>query len=309
MEVNNNSESHGFIDYSKKEEIYSDGDVENEIIKILSAKDHSDKIRQLLANNPSWPILYHFSPIRKNLLSWFEFKRNSNLLEIGAGCGALTSLFCEKLSRVVAIELTRKRAEIIAKRYPEVKNLKIYAGNLNDIKIREKFDYITLIGVLEYAGKYTHTDNPFLDFLINIKNYLTDSGILIVAIENKFGIKYWAGGREDHTGKLFDSLQGYPEESSIQTFGGTEIKEMLNLAGFNKLDFYYPLPDYKFPKEIFSDNYLPTIKHNVGHTIFPTQDLSREREYIFNEKLVIDNIIRNKMFDFFANSFLIFAEK
>jgi cyclopropane fatty-acyl-phospholipid synthase-like methyltransferase len=66
---------------------------------------------------------------------------------------------------------------------------------LNDIKLEEKFDYITLIGVLEYAGMFTHTNNPTVDFLKNIKRYLKDDGTIILAIENKFGLKYWSGVR------------------------------------------------------------------------------------------------------------------
>lgn len=36
-------------------------------------------------------------------------------------------------------------------------NLEIIVGNFNDIKFENKFDYITLIGVLEYARLFTNT--------------------------------------------------------------------------------------------------------------------------------------------------------
>ena len=39
-----------------------------------------------------------------------------------------------------------------------------------------------------------------------------------IAIENKFGIKYWAGATEDHTGRIFDGIQGYGGVERVRTF-------------------------------------------------------------------------------------------
>lgn len=295
-------------DYCTTRDVYSDGDVENEILNIFKDNDSDKKVEEILQNNPSWPMRYHLSGVRENLLSWYEFPKETSLLEIGAGCGALTGLFSKKLSRVVAVELSKRRAEIIAERYKDRNNLTIYAGNLGDINLTEKFDFITLVGVLEYAGKFTHTKNPFIDFLKNVKKYLNDNGTLIVAIENKFGLKYWAGAKEDHTSRFFNSIENYPKKKDIQTFGKEEIKNIFKEAGFEKSDFYYPMPDYKLPTEIFSDEYLPTENHNLRSGMFPVKDLSKKREILFNEKLAMDNIIKNKQFDFFANSFLIFVK-
>ena len=75
-------------------------------------------------------------------------------------------------------------------------------GNFNDIVLEEKYDYITLIGVLEYAAYYTDAKQPFESFLKRISSYLKEDGKLLIAIENKFGLKYWAGTREDHTGRV-----------------------------------------------------------------------------------------------------------
>lgn len=296
------------LDFLKKDDIYSDGDVEQDILKVFQSIHPKNKIEKILSNNPSWPMRYHLSPTRKNLLDWYDFNPEKSILEIGAGCGAITEVFCNKLKKVVSVELSELRSKIIANRYKKMENLTVIAGNLNDIALKEKFDYVSLIGVLEYAGKYTHTQNPFMDFLIKSKSYLKKDGTLIIAIENKFGLKYWAGCKEDHTGIIFNSIENYSNNKEIQTFGKYELKEMLNESGFKKINFFYPMPDYKLPNEIFSDNYLPTLEHNIKSNTFPFHDYSQKREYLFNEKLVMDNIIKNKQFDFFANSFLIFAK-
>lgn len=296
------------LDHAKFKDVYSDGDVENDILDIFKSKKSEYIIREVLNNDPIWPMRYHLSPIRENLLNWYDFDSQGSLLEIGAGCGAVTGIFCKKLKKVVSVELSKRRAEIIFNRHFDKDNLDIYAGNFNDIEFKEKFDYITLIGVLEYAGKFTHTDNPFVDFLKNIKKYLKKNGTIIIAIENKFGLKYWSGVREDHTGRFFDSIENYPNAKEIQTFGKKEIKDIFHEANFKNFEFYYPMPDYKLPTEVFSDEYLPTENHNLRCEIFPVQDFSNQREFLFNEKLAMDNIVKNDSFDFFANSFLVFIK-
>lgn len=296
------------LNYSSKKDVYSDGDVEQEILKIFQSKNQNKIVNEILTNNPSWPLRYHLSPIRENILNWYDFNSQDTILEIGAGCGAITGVLCNKLKKVVANELSELRAKIIAERFKNNKNLTVIAGNLSDIELKEKFNYVSLIGVLEYAGKYTHTKDPFINFLLQAKSYLKKDGTLIIAIENKFGLKYWAGCKEDHTGIYFDSVENYPNYSGIRTFGKHELTMLLNKVGFKKLNFYYPLPDYKLPTEIFSDQYLPTLEHNIKPGILPYTDYSQSREHLFDEKIVMDNIIDNKQFSFFSNSFLIFAK-
>ncbi len=287
--------------------IYSDGDIEKKMLSLVSSKNFSKKKDELLNQKPSWPIIYHFSQVRENLLRWYDFKKDASLLEVGAGCGALTGMLCSKLKNVTAIELTARRAETIYQRYKDVKNLTVITGNIADIKLTSKFDYVTCIGVLEYAGRYSNTQTPFEDFLAELKSHLAKNGTLIIAIENKFAIKYWAGAREDHTGKLFDSIENYPDNKGTQTFERNELIKMLRNVGFKKTEFYYPFPDYKMPVEIFSDEYQPTLQHNIKADVFPTVDRSQPRDFLFDEKLAMDNMIKTGLWQQFANSFLIFA--
>lgn len=279
-------------------DLYSDGAIENDLLEIVKNNDYYDCI---LAKDNRWPILYHLSSIRKNIINWYPFSKSETLLEIGGGCGALTGLFCEKLSIVKVIELSKLRSEINLERNKQYNNFEILVGNLNDMVINEKFDYITLIGVLEYAGSFTEGDEPYLDFLKNIKQYLKPDGKLIIAIENKFGLKYFAGAKEDHTGKEFDGITGYKNTSAVKTFGKKELEELLKSAGYINQDFFYPHPDYKLPLEVYSDNYLPNEFTNLQ--IAPNFDNPRYR--LFNETYAYKEIIKNRQYDFFANSFLV----
>ena len=91
------------LSFYKGEDLYSDGDIEDELLEIV--QNNEDYIEVLKRDN-RWPILYHLSPIRENLLEWYEYKKECSVLEIGAGCGAVSGVFCRKTSRVVGIELS-----------------------------------------------------------------------------------------------------------------------------------------------------------------------------------------------------------
>jgi len=279
---------------------YSDGDIENNLLEMVKQKDCS--VLEILSSDHRWPILYHLSPVRRNILEWYDFSVNSKVLEIGAGCGAVTAAICERAGSVTCIDLSKKRSLINAYRNADYDNLKIIVGNFNDIEIEEKYDYITLIGVLEYAAYYTASDHPYQKFLEKIKKFLKPNGHVLIAIENKFGLKYWAGCVEDHTGDLYSGLEGY-KTSTVRTFSKIELENLLLKSGYNAFQFYYPFPDYKFPTQIFSDNYLPSLD-NINCRI-DTYD--NNRLILFDDTAVFQNILQSNQFPFFSNSFFVDA--
>ena len=218
---------------------YSDGDIENDLLQLIMEEPDVEKI---LAEDDRWPVLYHFSPVRQNILEWYPLKKDASVLEIGAGCGAISGVLCRNAKHVTSVDLSKRRSLINANRNKEYDNLTIMVGNFNDVVLKEKYDYITLIGVLEYAGYYTDDEHPFEAFLKKISGYLKEDGKLLIAIENKFGLKYWAGSREDHTGKFFDGLEGYIDtDSKVRTFSKEALKKIITDAGYGKAEFYYPV--------------------------------------------------------------------
>ena len=290
--------------YTGKDE-YCDGEVEKDIINYLE-KYGEENYKEIFEKDIRWPVFYHITPIRKNILKWYPFKQDSDILEVGAGMGAITGVLCDKAKSVTAVELSKQRASAIAARCKNRDNLEIIVGNFNDIKFEKKFDYITLIGVLEYASLYTNTKNPYTDFLKYIKSLLKEDGKLLIAIENQFGMKYFSGAAEDHTGIVYDGIMGYKNKEGIRTFGKEELKEILKQSGFEYYKFYYPMPDYKLPNIIFSDDYLPTTDTIYDYTPYLSDE---DAEVKYDEKEAYKDIIKNNSFAFFANSFFIEVSK
>lgn len=283
--------------------VYSDGSqIETEILNIV--QNHNEQeIQELIARNYNYTINNTFSKVRENILNFYKFKKNSTVVEIGAGMGSLTGLLCDKCSHVTAVEMNDLRADIIRERYKDRDNLEVLTGDVNNISINKKYDYVVFIGVLEYAGIFYSGENPYVEFIKSAKKLLKDDGILLFAIENRFGLKYWLGASEDHIQKPFVGIEGYPEKNTAKTFSKNDLEKILELSELRYNRFYYVFPDYKFPTMIFTDGYIPS--HNDFEKISFTY--SRNSLLVAKEKKLYKDIIENNVIGFFANSFLVEA--
>ena len=92
-------------------------------------------------------VSYHLSPTRQNILNWYPFERDCTVLEIGSGCGALTGMLCERCQTVVSVELSKRRSKINYMRNQKHDNLEIIIGNVSEIRLDRKFEYVILNGV------------------------------------------------------------------------------------------------------------------------------------------------------------------
>lgn len=279
---------------------YTDGEIEDTLLEIVKQNETS---KLILAENYAWPILAHLSPERENIVSVMDITKEKSVLEIGAGCGAITGALARHAKLVDCVELSHKRSQINAFRNKNDKNVTIFVGNFEDINFNKHYDVITLIGVFEYSALYWKSKQPFDTFLKKIKSLLKPNGKLYIAIENKFGLKYFAGCCEDHTQRYFDSIEGYSDGNLVRTFSRTELKNLLFENGYSTVYFYYPFPDYKMPQMIYSEDYLP----KVGELKPAAISYDTDRLIFFDEIQAFNCIIESGDFETFSNSFLVEA--
>lgn len=174
-------------------------------------------------------------------------------------------------------------------------------GQKVDTKPEEnkKYDYVILVGVLEKAGKQENLEKAI--------SFLKPDGKLLIAENNKFGIKNW-NGKRDLTGSLdYREITRKYNSNEVGMLAKHELKEMLDNEGISNYKFYYLFPDYNLPNLIITDEYTLT-----------EEDISRnfeayeEGEFVnFNENLALTEIVKESSAQakFFANSFLIEASK
>lgn len=292
--------------YYPGKDLYSDGTVEDEILSIVKEVSRVE-YPAIIEEKESWPFLYHLSPLRANIVDWLPIDKSHKVLEIGSGCGAITEKLAEKALEVTCVDLSAKRSHINAYRNHDMDNISIHVGNFKDIEpwLASDYDYICLIGVFEYAQSYIDSRTPYEDFLKIMQKHVKDNGRIVIAIENRTGLKYFAGCKEDHLGTYFTGLEGYPEGGSARTFSKSGLEKIMKNCGIEEYSFYYPYPDYKFPMAIYSDRRLPSL----GELTDNMRNFDRDRMVLFNEKYAFDSIIKDGLFDIFANSYMVVIGK
>ena len=113
-------------------DLYSDGDVEDELLEIVKTHDEAD-FPEVIEQNTKWPVFYHLSAQRGNIVEWLPLK-GRKVLEVGSGCGAITGMLSEKAGSVTCVELSKKRSMINAYRHKDADNMCIHVGNFEDIE-------------------------------------------------------------------------------------------------------------------------------------------------------------------------------
>lgn len=267
--------------YKEEQDLKQITEEYNEVLEKVLNCQNGDFSNTLEAKAKTKNILA-LSEIRENILNWYSFKENATILEMNANYGEITGMLCQRALKVVSIEQSKKYAQIIQKRHENKDNLELIVGNYNNINLDEKFDYIIILGKtenlkndIEYAEKH-----------------LKDEGTILFATNNKFGVKAWITTKEE-----------FKFTNNEKTAVTKEQMEKI-LEGWN-YKFYYPLPDYKMPNIIYTENNLPSIADIYRDITYKDENVN------FKEVDAYTQIIKNNPLDFkkFANSFLIEISK
>lgn len=154
--------------------------------------------------------------------------------------------------------------------------------------------------------------DPFKSLLANLQSLcLNPGGELLLAIENKLGLKYISGSREDHTGLFFESLMSYPQYKGIRTFSKSELVSMLEAAKFTSTEFYFPIPDYKLPQVVLSESAFDIMGSipSIITLLHPAPSPDQSRSHVASEQLFANSLVDAKLYPHTANSFLVKATK
>ncbi|HTE09660.1 MAG TPA: class I SAM-dependent methyltransferase, partial [Chitinophagaceae bacterium] len=234
---------------------YSDGDeVEQRIFRsVQKSRDVSCLSEELEAAISDWTSLCFLSKKRANLLRPFQSQfKDKRILEVGCGAGPICRFLGESGAQVYGLEPNIQRATIAAERCRDLPNVNIFCDDIANFSIAGEFDGIVMVGVLEYATKYSRQEHAALSFLNNLKKFIKkDTGFIITAIENQLGLKYFSGFAEDHAGAFMHGINDNYRPGEANTYGRKCLLDIFRQAGFPCNDIYLPFPDYKLPSLVF----------------------------------------------------------
>ncbi|MET3928971.1 GT2 family glycosyltransferase/glycosyltransferase involved in cell wall biosynthesis/2-polyprenyl-3-methyl-5-hydroxy-6-metoxy-1,4-benzoquinol methylase/regulator of replication initiation timing [Lysobacter sp. OAE881] len=290
---------------------YSDGNaVESRLLELVSqVRDRSVLSSELARAIDDWPTRYYFSAQRANLLRPFAGLLSGNVLEIGAGCGAITRYLGEVSSEVVALEPSIPRSRVAAKRCEDLAHVNVVVDDLESFQTEQRFDVVTLIGVLEYAHRFSDHPDAARIWLEKARSLLKPSGCLIVAIENKLGLKYMAGAPEDHLGRPMLGISDLYEANGPRTYGREELDQLIRSAGYADVGFGLPFPDYKLPSSVLlakEDGVMPHFDKGAALAAGAV-DPQLGRPPLFPVDRVWRVVAENGLIKDLANSFVVIA--
>lgn len=277
-------------------------ETDQEVARLI-AQNPSEDYEQALGSVAAWKPFYHLSAMRKGLFYWYDFEKDASLLEAGAGFGALTGLFCDRCRLVVAAEEDDFRAEWLLKRYHRRENLCVYHGDAAEdgftADFPEQFDYIVVTDLFGERFAGSSCGDLYAGYLKKLAALLKPSGHLLLAADNRYGIRYFCGAPDPYTGRPFDGINGYPFGSCGYAFSRQELISIMEQAGL-RWKLYYPLPDYRLVQLVYSDAYMQGSSIRERLVPYYTDSSS----LVAYEKNLYADLMENHVLHVFANAFL-----
>ncbi len=290
---------------------YADG-AEAELLALFRAADDrrvgSD---ELAAAVRDWPTAYHLAPERAVLLAPIHIGPDDRVLDVGAGSGVNTRICADRGAAVTAVEGSAARAELIAHRCAGLEHVEVFCGPLDGLGAERQGDHdvVLLVGVLEYAGTgHGGSGGPaaFLDLVVDA---LAPGGVVVLAIENRLGLKYLLGFPDDHLGLPWVGWEGY-RDGEPTTWSRRELAQMLEGAGLAAQKWLYPFPDYKLPTAVLAEEIydrldgVDMVDQIVGH---PTSTEYARPVLVADDRAAHRALLTAGLGPDAANSFLIVA--
>lgn len=268
------------------------------VLKLLKDADDPDVFKKLPIE-----VRYFINPKKENLLNWYEFKPEDDVLIINDPLGVITKSICDKVHSVSLVEFSKSLAEITNERLSNKENVEIYVGDPFGITFTTNYDYVISIDIMESQNPFYNFKDPFREFFEYIEYFLKPEGKLVLSVNNLFGLKNWNGAFDEITGNCFQNFgSNLMMQSSL--FTKRDYAKMLEFLGYDDVMFNYPIPNQYSPDLVVTES---EAKDDSLAEYFKNYALSGEK--LFNETHIIDDIIKNDKLYLFANSFLIFASK
>lgn len=260
-----------------------------------------DDFSDILSKDERLEVASYLSELPNGLLGWYPFKADSTILQIGSWFGAFTEMLGSRCKMVTVVESDPYRAAMTKIRLEGLGNLEVVHKTISEYcrECGRKFDYI-IFAVDENKDEIPDKDIYFA-IIQDAKSILSTEGKLLMAVPNRFGAKYFSGEPDPNTKVRFDGMTG--DESGLYRFSRAELLEFIERVGFPYSKLYYPMPDHRRTRLIYTEDLRPGTDMREKIDIY----VDYKTERVLDEPILVDHLIQNDVMPFFSNSFLIEA--
>lgn len=256
---------------------------------------HGDVPQDDLCGLRSREALLAFSRARQNAFCWYELPSNARVLELRCGCGGATGYFAQHASRVLCVEEDAQQAQVCACQHAHATVVEVLNASLQDALdgLDELFDLVVLHDLR--LG-----DEQLMQLAAQ---RLADGGTLMLTASNALGTTELASARMEQTGPINLETEGDKDPGTLLL--RSQIEDMLASAGLTAVDVYYPHPDHRFARYVFSDDRLP----DEGELTYFEDSTGVSRVRTLHEERLQRAFLAQGSFCLVANSFLFLARK
>lgn len=266
-------------------------------IQSQSTDDFSD----IVSENERLEVAWYLSELSNGLLGWYPFNMESTILQVGSWFGAFAGMLSSRCKNLTVIEHDSYRAHMTKKRLKYISNVKVINNNIVDYYKEqvEKFDYI--IFAIDENVDIIPDKDAYTEILKILKGALRDKGKLLLAMPNRFGVKYFCGVPDPYTKLPFDGITEH--NSKLYRFDREELLQFMENIGFPYTKLYYPMPDHHYTQLIYTDELRPGSDILERLHIYSTHKTQR----LLDEWILVGKLAENGVLHCFSNSFLLEA--
>lgn len=220
------------------------------------------------------------SYLARGIIVWYDFKRDSKILVLSEEASIASYLTGQNINTDCLSEQEIPSEAFINKHH-------------------NYYDYIIAVRMLEKSY------DP-LESVKWWKSVLKTDGHLLLAVENRLGIKYFCGEKDPVTGKLFQSIENYsrvpvnsPREMGARLYSCNEVEQFLSKSGFTKWKRYSVFPSLDYTQYIYSEKYNPN--EDISVRVVPMYDVSSP--IYIDEQHLYGDLVNNGLFHKMANCY------
>lgn len=204
------------------------------------------------------------------------------VLDLGCGCGTLTTAWAQRGAHVVSMDLSFERALFTALRIRQQgleAQVKVLCGGNERLLpfTSNSFDLVIMNGVLEWVplASHGHPRETQLAMLREAQRVLRPGGWLYLGIENRFSVDAFRGAPDPHTKLRYISVLPYrvatlyarwrtgkPYRTVTHSTWG--YRRLLTQAGFQEPRLFWPRPSYHDIRELIPADQRGTFATRLG---------------------------------------------
>ncbi len=248
------------------------GEVDQDLMAGINARMATEPWQEVLRSHSS-PDVQRWRPMVTNLdrANWhllLSLPRESTIVDLGAGSGAVSHAMAKAYRQVVAVEPVSERVEFMRHRFRQegLENIALICGDCYHVPLPPKSaDLVILNGVLEWIPCGRVTGNPRRvqrEALMRIRELLRPGGVVCIGIENRWTIELLLGAKDPHADIPYVAVlprflanaysrwrTRHPYRNYIYSVRG--YRRLLASAGFQNIQVYCAIPSYNYPRFIF----------------------------------------------------------